>query len=74
MQRLLNGESALDLLPVFASYVVGPQPMDLLFSTFEIVAVAISAGVVALIAQVRAPAPAVRCDAGALLPRGPLLI
>jgi Ca2+:H+ antiporter len=36
---------------VFLSYAVGPAPMDLLFTTFEVLAVAICVGVLALIAQ-----------------------
>ncbi|MEZ4415973.1 MAG: calcium/proton exchanger [Gemmatimonadota bacterium] len=38
-------------LLVFLSYVIGPQPMDLLFTTFEVVAVAISVLVMAQISQ-----------------------
>ncbi|MBI4521815.1 MAG: calcium/proton exchanger, partial [Gemmatimonadetes bacterium] len=34
---------------VFLSYVVGPRPMDLVFSRFEVLAVALSVGVIALI-------------------------
>jgi len=36
---------------VLASYVVGPAPMDLLFSPMEVVAVAASVGLMALISQ-----------------------
>lgn len=38
-------------LLVFLSYGIGPGPMDLLFTTFEVLAVAISVGILALIAQ-----------------------
>ena len=38
-------------LLVFLSYAVGPEPMDLRFTTLEVVAVAISVGVIAQIAQ-----------------------
>ncbi|MGH7503841.1 MAG: calcium/proton exchanger [Longimicrobiales bacterium] len=38
-------------LLVFLSYFVGPQPMDLIFTTFEVVAVTIAVGIMALIAQ-----------------------
>ncbi len=38
-------------LLVFLSYFIGPQPMDLLFSTFEVVAVALSVLVITNIAQ-----------------------
>ena len=38
-------------LLVFLSYFIGPQPMDLLFTTFEVVAVAVSVLVIANIAQ-----------------------
>jgi Ca2+:H+ antiporter len=34
---------------VFLSYGIGPAPMDLLFTTFEVVAVAISVGTIAMI-------------------------
>jgi Ca2+:H+ antiporter len=37
-------------LLVFLSYVVGPQPMDLIFTTLEVVAVAIAVLIMALIA------------------------
>ena len=37
-------------LLVFLSYVVGPQPMDLIFTTLEVVAVAIAVIIMALIA------------------------
>ena len=36
---------------VFLSYLIGPQPMDLIFTTFEVVAVAISVGIMAFISQ-----------------------
>ena len=36
---------------VFVSYAIGPHPMNLLFTTFEVVAIAISVGVMALITQ-----------------------
>lgn len=36
---------------VFASYAIGPEPMNLLFTTFEVVAVALCVAVMALIAQ-----------------------
>jgi Ca2+:H+ antiporter len=36
---------------VFLSYVIGPQPMDLIFTTFEVVAVAIAVGIMAFISQ-----------------------
>ena len=29
---------------VFVSYFIGPQPMDLLFTTFEVLAIALSVG------------------------------
>lgn len=35
---------------VFLSYLVGPQPMDLVFTTFEVVAVSLAVGIIALIA------------------------
>jgi Ca2+:H+ antiporter len=38
-------------LLVFLSYVIGPQPMDLLFSNFEVLAIALSVGIIALISQ-----------------------
>lgn len=38
-------------LLVFLSYFIGPQPMDLLFTSFEVVAVAVSVLVIANIAQ-----------------------
>jgi Ca2+/H+ antiporter len=38
-------------LLVFLSYWVGPTPMDLIFTTFEVLAVGIAAGVMALVAQ-----------------------
>jgi Ca2+:H+ antiporter len=34
---------------VFLSYVIGPQPMDLVFTPFEVLAVAISVGIMAFI-------------------------
>ena len=36
---------------VLLSYVIGPTPMDLVFSTFEVVAVTIAAGVATLVAM-----------------------
>ena len=36
---------------VFLSYVIGPTPMDLRFTTMEVVAVAVSVGIMALISQ-----------------------
>ena len=36
-------------LLVFLSYVIGPRPMDLLFTPFEVMAVVLSAGIMALI-------------------------
>jgi Ca2+:H+ antiporter len=36
---------------VFLSYLIGPRPMDLLFTTFEVVAIALSVGIMALISQ-----------------------
>lgn len=36
-------------LLVFLSYVMGPRPMDLLFTPFEVLAVVLSAGIMALI-------------------------
>lgn len=38
-------------LLVFLSYFVGPQPMDLLFTTFEVLAVGIAVGIIAFISQ-----------------------
>ena len=38
-------------LLVFLSYLIGPQPMDLIFTTLEVVAVAISVGIMAFISQ-----------------------
>ncbi|MGW8283735.1 MAG: calcium/proton exchanger [Gemmatimonadota bacterium] len=38
-------------LLVFASYFVGPQPMDLRFTGLEVVAVALSVGIMALVSQ-----------------------
>jgi Ca2+:H+ antiporter len=38
-------------LLVFLSYVTGPRPMDLIFTTLEVVAVAISVGIMAFISQ-----------------------
>jgi Ca2+:H+ antiporter len=38
-------------LLVFLSYAVGPAPMDLRFTQFEVVAVALSVGIMALVAQ-----------------------
>jgi len=36
---------------VFASFFIGPEPLDLLFTTFEVVAVALCVGVISLIAH-----------------------
>ena len=36
---------------VFLSYFIGPQPMDLLFTTMEVVAIAVSVGIMAVISQ-----------------------
>ena len=36
---------------VFLSYVIGPTPMDLRFTTMEVVSVAASVGIMALICQ-----------------------
>ena len=36
---------------VFLSYMIGPHPMDLRFTTFEVLAVVISVAVVNLVAQ-----------------------
>jgi Ca2+:H+ antiporter len=36
-------------LLVFMSYVIGPAPMDLVFTPFEVVAVGLSVGIIALI-------------------------
>jgi Ca2+:H+ antiporter len=36
---------------VFLSYVIGPQPMDLIFTTLEVVSVAIAVGIMAFISQ-----------------------
>jgi Ca2+:H+ antiporter len=38
-------------LLLFLSYFIGPRPLDLIFTTLEVFAVAISVGVIALIAQ-----------------------
>ena len=38
-------------LLVFLSYVIGPQPMDLLFTNFEVLAIALAVGIIALISQ-----------------------
>lgn len=38
-------------LLVFLSYFIGPQPMDLHFTSFEVLAIALSVGIIALIAQ-----------------------
>jgi Ca2+:H+ antiporter len=38
-------------LLLFLSYVIGPRPMDLIFTTLEVVAVAISVGIISLISQ-----------------------
>ncbi len=36
---------------VFASYVIGPQPMDLLFTNLEVIAIALSVGIMSVVAQ-----------------------
>jgi Ca2+:H+ antiporter len=36
---------------VFLSYAIGPRPMDLLFTTFEVLSIVVSVWVIALIAQ-----------------------
>jgi Ca2+:H+ antiporter len=36
---------------VFMSYFIGPSPMDLQFTTFEVMAVVIAVGVMALVSQ-----------------------
>jgi Ca2+:H+ antiporter len=36
---------------VFASYVIGPEPMDLLFTDLEVIAIVLSVGIMALVAQ-----------------------
>jgi Ca2+:H+ antiporter len=36
---------------VFLSYAIGPAPMDLIFTKLEVVAVAISVGIMAFISQ-----------------------
>lgn len=38
-------------LLVFLSYIIGPHPMDLTFTTLEVLAVAVSVGIIAFIAQ-----------------------
>ncbi len=38
-------------LLVFLSYAIGPEPMDLLFTTMEVVAIAASVGIMAVISQ-----------------------
>jgi Ca2+:H+ antiporter len=38
-------------LLVFLSYAIGPRPMDLLFTPFEVLAIALSVGIIALISQ-----------------------
>ena len=38
-------------LLVFLSYVIGPRPMDLLFTPFEVMAVVLSVGIMALVTQ-----------------------
>ncbi len=38
-------------LLVFLSYVIGPRPMDLLFTSLEVVAVGLSVGIMALISN-----------------------
>ena len=36
---------------VFLSYFIGPRPMDLIFTTFEVVSVALAVGIIAFISQ-----------------------
>ena len=36
---------------VFLSYFIGPKPMDLVFTNFEVLAVTISVAIMALISQ-----------------------
>ena len=36
---------------VFLSYVIGPQPMDLIFTSFEVLAITLSVAIMALISQ-----------------------
>ena len=36
---------------VFLSYLIGPQPMDLIFTNFEVLAVALSVAIMAFISQ-----------------------
>jgi len=36
---------------IFASYVIGPKPMNLLFTTFEVIAIALAVSVMTLISQ-----------------------
>lgn len=36
---------------VFASYMIGPQPMDLLFTNLEVLSIVLSVGIMALVAQ-----------------------
>ncbi len=36
---------------VFLSYVIGPQPMDLIFTNFEVLAITVSVAIMALISQ-----------------------
>jgi Ca2+:H+ antiporter len=36
---------------VFLSYVIGPQPMDLIFTNFEVLAITLSVAIMALISQ-----------------------
>ena len=38
-------------LMVFLSYVIGPQPMDLIFTNFEVLAITLSVAIMALISQ-----------------------
>ena len=38
-------------LLVFLSYVIGPQPMDLIFTSFEIVAIALSVFIITTVSQ-----------------------
>jgi Ca2+:H+ antiporter len=36
---------------VFLSYVIGPEPMDLIFTSFEVLAITLSVAIMALISQ-----------------------
>ena len=38
-------------LLVFLSYVIGPQPMDLIFTSFEVVAIALSVFIITTVSQ-----------------------